>query len=208
MEEAYDDFLKGINVPIVDAWPLDYVLEKQTLVDGVAVECGVFEGRSINKIARALPDRAVIGYDSFEGLPEKWERPDWSMDKGHFSTRGELPEVPANVKLVRGWFDETLPCFAEDAEDAEEACISLLHVDCDLYSSTKTVLTQLSPFFVDGTVIVFDELLGYPNHEKHEILAFYEYLQDALFRPEWLARENETKEEVAVRLVSKTPTSA
>jgi hypothetical protein len=54
--------------------------------------------------------------------------------------------------------------------------IALLHIDCDLYSSTKTIFELLSDRIVPGTVIVFDELVNYPAFKKHEVLAFYEFL--------------------------------
>ena len=45
---------------------------------------------------------------------------------------------------------------------------SFIHIDCDLYSSTKTVLTLLAPAIRTGTVLVFDEWCGYEGWEQHE----------------------------------------
>jgi hypothetical protein len=115
--------------------------------DGLILEFGVASGRTIRHLAEGVGDRTVFGFDSFKGLPENW----WSgFEKGHFSQR--KPEVPENVHLIEGLFSETLPSFL--AMHGES--VALLHVDCDLYSSTKTILTLLAERIVSGTVIVFE----------------------------------------------------
>jgi hypothetical protein len=53
-------------------------------------EFGVFEGASINHIAARIPHRTVFGFDSFEGLPERWRE---AFGPGAFTTEGRLPEV-------------------------------------------------------------------------------------------------------------------
>ena len=96
---------------------------------------------------------------------------DWrsGFAKGAFA--GDLPVVPNNVKLIKGWFDETLPSFVSSNLDP----VSLLHVDCDLYSSTKTIFELLAKRIVPGTVIVFDEYWNYPGWKVHEHKAFAEF---------------------------------
>ena len=93
--------------------------------------------------------------------------------KGRFSLNGNLPNVPANVRLHKGWFDNTLPPFAANMTKP----IMVLHVDCDLYSSTVTIFKYLKPFLIPGSLVVFDELVNYPRYLDHEMLAFYEFLQ-------------------------------
>ena len=76
-----------------------------------------------------------------------------------------------NKKLIvfhKGWFNETLPSFIND----HNSPISLLHVDCDIYSSTVCVLESLKDQIIDGTVVIFDEIWKYPNYKQHEIKAF------------------------------------
>jgi hypothetical protein len=60
------------------------------------------------------------------------------FDKGAFALEN-LPRVEKNVKLIKGWFDKTLPTFIQK----EKRDIAYLHVDCDLYSSTKTIFEAL-----------------------------------------------------------------
>ena len=136
---------------------------------GLLLEFGVYTGNSINFISEYHPTRPVYGFDSFEGLPENW-----TVDpKGMYSLGGELPAVRSNVHLIKGWFDETLPPFIGEHP---EAC-SFIHIDCDLYSSTKTVLDLLSDRIVPGTVIVFDEFFNYPGWQQHEYRAFMEFTE-------------------------------
>ncbi len=50
-----------------------------------------------------------------------------------------------------------------------------MHVDCDIYSSTKTIFDLLASRIVAGTVIVFDEYFNYPGWRHHEYKAFQEF---------------------------------
>lgn len=137
---------------------------------GLFMEFGVWSGRTINHIA-ARHSGVVHGFDSFEGLPE-----DWAMEyrKGHFDTKGRLPEVRPNVRLHVGWFDQTLPEFVA----ANSEPVAFLHVDCDLYSSTKTIFQFLGDRIGPGTVIVFDEYFNYPGWQMHEFRAFQEFVAE------------------------------
>jgi hypothetical protein len=187
MTTSFDDFLASLPglVPDLGLHPLTYVLQQlDDIPEGVVVECGVYEGGSIRRIANALPSRDVYGFDSFEGLPESWNRPDMRFDKGAFCTGRIMPAVPANVRLIPGWFQDTLPLFAAQLDRP----IALLHVDCDIFSSTKCVLDVLGPHLADGCVLVFDELFCYPTYERHEILAFYEFLEATGRGVEWIGK--------------------
>ena len=178
-------FCKTIACPDLGMNPLQYVLQKFPVpTTGLILEFGVFSGNSVRSIASRFPERPVFGFDSFEGLPEDWGRPDMEFPVGAFRVGG-LPAVPGNVTLVPGWFSDTLPAFvAEHASDT----VALLHIDCDLYSSTKTVLDTLAPLLVSGTVVVFDELFNYPTYEKHELLALKEFVASTGFGLEWIGK--------------------
>ena len=75
-----------------------------------------------------------------------------------------------NVVLHKGWFDETVPDFAETHKEA----IAFMHVDSDIYSSAKTIFTHLGDRIVPGTVIQFDEYFNYPGWKNHEYKGFQE----------------------------------
>ncbi len=135
-------------------------------ITGLCVECGVFWGRSIRQLAKGR--ETVHGFDSFAGIPEDWKP---GEDAGAYSTGGVLPQVPANVLLYKGWFEQTLPSFVAAQKDP----LALLHVDCDLHSSTVTVLTELAPLIEAGTVIVFDDYTGFEGWREHEYRALQEF---------------------------------
>ncbi|MDO8788711.1 MAG: tetratricopeptide repeat protein [Sulfuritalea sp.] len=140
--------------------------------DGLVLEFGVRFGTSIRQIA-GMVEQEVHGFDSFEGLPEQWN----DESKGSYSTHGELPDVPGNVHLHAGWFEDTLPEFLK----SHSAPVRLMNIDCDIYSSTKTVLDLLSNRVVPGTVIVFDEYIGNEHWRDDEFRAF----QEAVVTHDW-----------------------
>jgi len=169
-------------------------------IDGVYLEMGVFNGRTINFIASLRPNKIVHGFDSFEGLPEDWVREDTNhFQKGTFAV-DNLPAVLPNVKLYKGWFNESLPIFKE--QFLKNQPIAFLHIDCDIYSSTKTIFDILGDNIVPGTIISFDELYNYPGFENHELKAFIEFLDSKNLSMEFLAY-NVNHEQVATKIVNK-----
>jgi hypothetical protein len=175
-----------------DRWDLLEFALAEAPRDGLVLEFGVENGASISFLARQT-ERVLHGFDSFEGLPEDWtgtfER------KGKFSRGGSLPAVPGNVRLHRGWFSETLPRFLAE----ETVAIALLHVDCDIYSSTKTIFDLAGDRLPAGAVIVFDEYFNYPNWRQHEWKAFQEFIAATGRRYEYLGF-TEKNGHVAVRM--------
>ena len=161
-------------------------------IDGLWMEFGVYRGRSITHIAGHTKN-TVYGFDSFEGLPEHWDK---DNPLGVYSLNGQIPSGaiagsnhdnpgmydpsptvttqpwPANVKLIKGWFNVSVPPFIEEHKEP----VAYMHIDSDIYSSCKTVLTLFKNQIVKGTVLDFDELLDYPDYKNHEIKAFAEFL--------------------------------
>ena len=148
---------------------------------GVWAEFGVFKGNSTRHILHRMPDDTTIHlFDSFEGLPEVWDMGEATRDIIRFKL--EEHEIPVfneiRATIHKGWFKDTLP-------KADMGVLNFVHIDCDLYSSTKTVLEyiEVSP----GTIIVFDEYHGYPNYENHERKAYQEWSERTGYELEWLA---------------------
>jgi len=150
-------------------------------IEGHYLEFGVFTGGTVRFIARRIGGRVVHGFDSFEGLPEAWSG--FNLGKGAFDMRGRLPRVPKNVRLHRGWFEDSLPAWLT----ANPGAVAFVHVDCDLYSAARTVLTLLADRIVPGTVIVFDEYFNFPNWEQHEYKAFQEFAAEHSVKYRYLA---------------------
>lgn len=134
------------------------------------MEFGVRQGGSIRFMARNVtgPSTQWDGFDSFEGLPT--DRTDhiagWAG--GRYTTHGKLPEVPDNVKLHKGWFNETVPSFLDSMLQRGQKAVGFTNMDADLYISTITVFDAVFSRCMhrNGTVISFDELFG-----THKILA-------------------------------------
>jgi hypothetical protein len=160
-------------------------------IEGHYLEFGVFTGGTIRFIARRIGGRAIHGFDSFEGLPEAWGG--FALGRRTFDVKGRLPRVPANVRLHRGWFDSSLPEWLT----ANPGRVAFIHIDCDLYSSTKTIFTLLAGRLAPGTIILFDEYFNYPNWENHEFKAFQEFVADRSIKYTYLAF---ARQQVAVRI--------
>src|SRR5262249_1221250 len=142
-------------------------LERVRNVDGDIVECGVSIGHG-TLLFLLLSDfigveRTYYGFDSFEGFPDAVAK-DGSTpitSKGFYASPAEtvMKEVrdgrvredviDKRVRLVKGFFDETLPRY--------DGRIALLHLDCDMYESYKIALSSLYEKVASNGVIMFDE---------------------------------------------------
>ena len=121
---------------------------------GLVLEFGVFQGDSLKQLVAAFGP-PVIGYDSFEGLPEDWERgPGRALPAGFFRCR---PPAIDGAELVIGRFAETA---ARDLSSRRRP-IRFAHIDSDLYASGVTALAAMKPWLQPGTVLLFDELIAF-----------------------------------------------
>jgi predicted O-methyltransferase YrrM len=169
---------------------IEYSL-REIKVDGHYLEFGVFTGGTIRFMAKRIGSRIIHGFDSFEGLPESWHG--FSLAREVFSLKGRLPKVPANVRLHRGWFEHSLPPWLAE----NPGPVAFIHVDCDLYSSTKTIFDLLGDRMVPGTIILFDEYFNYPNWEQHEYKALQEFVKARSITYSYLAF---ARQQVAIRI--------
>lgn len=171
------------EIPIIPKFPLHYVMEDlkpDKKSNDLWLEFGVGCGHSINYISKFTQD-IVYGFDSFEGLPEKWRD---GFDIGSLSMNKKPPIVNHNVMLIQGLFQDTLSDFLK----SHDGQISFIHLDADLYSSTKYVLDNIKDRLKNRTIIVFDELVNYPgfDNDKGELLAWYEFITDYDIEYEWI----------------------
>jgi len=160
---------------------LDAALKLAGSPKGCILEFGVYNGKTLNFLAARRPQAQLHGFDSFAGFPDDG-RVDWHQDMAV----ADLPEMVGNIQLHIGYFAQTLPGFAA-THHKELGNIGLVHIDCDLYSSTKTVFDAIGPYLRPGQVIVFDELMNYREFAQNEFLAFYEFLQQHQLDFEWAA---------------------
>ena len=135
-------------------------------LDGPFLELGVWKGESLRHLAENLPEKKFVGFDSFEGLPEDWLR---SFDGKRRSLAGAFklinpPTLPRNVELVVGYFEHSLLRWKAGNQDP----VAFVHIDCDLYKSTKDALYLLNDQIVPGTILVFDELRDWEEQGVYE----------------------------------------
>ena len=189
------------NIPNIEMYPLNYVFEKLELKhkpNTLWLEFGVLSGRTINYISQ-FTNETVYGFDSFEGLPEKWRD---GFDKGVFNTNGTLPLVNSNVVLIKGWFNMTLADFIK----TQNKKVSFIHMDADLYSSTKYVLDTLKDYIDKDCVIIFDEIVNYPGYEGNtgELKALYEFINENNVSYEWIGLNGTVAEDFSNGNVDQT----
>ena len=175
------------NIPNIGMPPLQHVFENMKLQhkeNTLWLEFGVATGQTINYISQ-FTKGDVFGFDSFEGLPEFWKS---GCEKGTFSSNGIPPLVNDNVKLIQGWFNETLPGFVQTQLENTGKKISFIHIDCDLYSSTKSILDHLKNYIDKDCIIIFDELVNYHTYDGDtgELKAFYEFILENNVKYNWI----------------------
>lgn len=140
-------------------------------IDGAVVECGVWRGGVSFAAARRLQhhgdDRPVWMFDSFEGLPppaavDGPRAKTWMHDAHyHDNCAAALDQVRFDadalgvqdrVRLVAGWFDDTLPATRD-----EVGPIALLRIDADWHASVRCCLDELYDQVSPGGIVVFDD---------------------------------------------------
>jgi O-methyltransferase len=129
-------------------------------------------------------------FDSFRGLPApegaEDEHPHWIEgayktpveDFRRFCKKAGLSE--SDYRIVEGFYEETLlpPKPGLPARPLPES-IAFAYIDCDLYSSSKTVLNFLAPRIKHGTILAFDDYFCYSSTAlAGERLACVEFLEE------------------------------
>jgi hypothetical protein len=163
-------------------------------------EFGVASGETLiiaYKASKLFPGKSAMkffGFDSFQGIPEISGKEDaasmWSKGDFTFGIETVLAKLKryavdiSQVTLVPGFYEQSLNPAAISKYKLKK--VSYLRLDCDLYSSTKTVLNFVKPFLTDGAIIDFDDYFCYASNDFGEPLAFQEWLKA---NPDIRARE-------------------
>jgi len=155
-------------------------------------EFGVGEGESLDWFLLNKPaGNTMFGFDTFEGIPEPW----LGHPAGHWKSE-PYRSNRADLEIVRAPFEASLGDAAVRASLARG--IGLMHVDCDLYSSTRTVLEGTRAFLRPDTVVIFDEFYGYGGWQQCEAGAFREFVEAEKVAFEYVARSDF---QVAIRVL-------
>jgi O-methyltransferase len=167
-------------------------------VPGDVLEFGVFAGASLALLALSQHrhpyglSRRVVGFDSFHGLPATrdphpvWREGAFAVNEWwHPTLPIGAPATPDGVHdlfracdlpeptIVAGAFAETLPRVVP----RDVIAAAIVHVDCDLYESTRDALAGVADVLQDGTMLLFDDwFLYHGNPGRGEARAFREFL--------------------------------
>jgi hypothetical protein len=178
-EETSADFVEqhlGTAVLFDTREALQHFAIEEAPETGLILEFGVWKGRSINAFADIMAHRGdtrrIWGFDAFKGLEEHWNGLGYHRVRNHFNRGGRLPDVRANVALVPGWIQDTLPPFLEQHPDP----IAFLHIDTDTYKPAKLILSRCKSRLHPGSIILFDDLLAHPGWQLGEYRALVEEL--------------------------------
>ncbi|WP_376967307.1 TylF/MycF/NovP-related O-methyltransferase (plasmid) [Azospirillum sp. A26] len=181
---------------------LEYVMLSGVV--GEILEFGVLGGWTSRLFSETMRDLGMLSdihlFDSFDGLPEYTS----SVDRDSFEIAGrniwrkrmrfsddfvaELGESidqhiyrrlstvirPERIHMHRGFYAQTL-------QSPPEIKAAVVHIDCDLYQSTKEVLDSLfkNNILQDGCVLMFDDWnCNKANPYYGERRAFREFLEN------------------------------
>ena len=137
---------------------------KDFLSNKLFLEFGVFRGNSILEYYSAYQESGItpsfFGFDAFKGLPEEKLDQHSPWKTGDFNLNGHInPELlnKEGMEIIPGWFNETLN--ADTKKKFKRKKAGLIHVDCDIYTSTLEVLEFLvtNNILADGALIVYDD---------------------------------------------------
>lgn len=145
-------------------------------IEGDVFEFGTFRGYTARLMAQLMDELKTPGalylFDSFEGLPDSPSEVDRrsyeiALNKrwrpGNMGVEPDMDErvraavtaiLPADrVHVVKGYFEDTLGAHVPNTQAA------LVHVDCDLYESSRLVLEEMfsKNLVQDGMLLVFDD---------------------------------------------------
>ena len=153
----------------VEFYTLERLLTTMPALPGSIIECGTYRGGTLLGMAHLLARRGltprIYGLDSFEGFPEPTDEDRRASGEFHPEVhKGALGDTSYedlsariaalgwsdHVRLLKGYFEDTLPSLSEER-------YSLAHIDCDLYQGYMTCLEHIYPRMLPGGVIVFDD---------------------------------------------------
>jgi len=139
-------------------------------IDGDIAEVGVFRGGTAKVICEAKGDRPLHLFDTFEGLPEPGKI-DTEFSKGQYACSLEsvqqfLTGFPA-VHFYKGYF----PASGTPVKDRR---FSFVHLDVDLYESTKGALEYFYPRMSAGGIFISHDYVEFAGVRR----AFDEFFEN------------------------------
>jgi O-methyltransferase len=157
-------------------------------IDGDYAEFGCWSGRTFalayHESRRHGHKAKLWAFDSFQGLPSpqdagdrRWKEGEMATPVGEFHALCASNGIPSNAyDVVPGFYEQTLATMSPSAKPVN---IALAYIDCDFYSSTRTVLQFLMPRLKHGMILAFDDyFLWTESHVSGERRAMLEFFSD------------------------------
>lgn len=172
---------RGQRQVLLDA----FTMTSSAGVGGDYLEFGVYQGQTFvnawrSAHVRGRPDMHFYAFDSFQGLPDpassdldrggEFHAGQYAAGRAEFERNLRRGGVdPERVTIVEGFYDESLRDLKPREIGLESA--SIVWIDCDLYSSTVSVLDFVTDLVRDGTVLLFDDWYCFrarPDHGEQQ----------------------------------------
>lgn len=119
---------------------------------GSIAECGVYRGGTAKLLIEVFPDRELLLFDTFAGMPETDASKDLHRagdfsDTSIESVRAYIGDRPT---LVPGMIPQTLESFADRK-------FAFVHIDLDIYSAILPACEFFYPRMSKGGIMLFDD---------------------------------------------------
>ena len=148
---------------------LDALLPLVRDVPGDLAEFGVYTGSITRYVRPRFPSRRYHAFDSFRGVPDNMVL---ALAQHSFDMGGVIPSLPPDTDVHAGWFADTVPAWRASFP----GMLALVYVDCDLYTSVRTVLYGISDRLSVGAILAFDDWYNFPNWQAHSARAAEEVM--------------------------------
>ena len=127
-------------------------------IPGDIAEVGVYYGGSAAIICEAKKNKILHLYDTFRGLPEVSFKDSIQFKKGQYNATLDMVKKSLgaykNVLFNKGVFPQSALNFPSNVK------FSFVHLDVDIYSSTKTSLEFFYPRMSKGGVIISHDYIS------------------------------------------------
>lgn len=175
--ELIQNVKKEVNFAFfpIEAFVLHSIVKSQSVLEGEMAEVGVFQGGSSKIICEAKRNRKLHLFDTFSGLPSVSEKDThfgmkyWKNNQFNNTSEDSVKKYLSkydNVFIYSGKFPET-------GKFVIGKKFSFVHLDVDLYDSTKNCLEFFYPNLIKGGII-----LTHDFHTGGVKTAFDEFLKN------------------------------
>ena len=168
-------------------------------LEGDYFEFGVFRGSTFScfyhLFKKYASERTMWAYDSFKGLPPLTKDDSWTTDTVEGSSSWSEGQYSCGIdeflRFMKWWnvpesYIKIVPGFFKDSLKNHDPSVkaAIIWVDCDLYSSTVSVLNFSKTLLQEGTMVLFDDFGGRDvRGERRALKEFLDLNPDIEFVP-------------------------